>query len=164
MNDQTACDACSEPKKQKTYFCSTCNCTFCDDHWDSQIVHKPGRATLGGRPHVKEDKAMVERMHSVLEPSQDPATVRELHQKDQDTKWFGVIRSESSGQSASHFHDFRRYAQLMIDSRPLTGAPRYPKLISFIGDTSMYHIRVSEPHTDRNRRWQEHDCEGSRLT
>lgn len=26
----------------------------------------------------------------------------------------------------------------MLDSRPLTGAPRYPKLISFIGDTSKF--------------------------
>lgn len=71
---------------------------------------------------------MIERMHSILEPPQDAATLKILHKEDQDTRWFGVVKSQ--------FHDFRRYAQLMLDSRPLTGALRYPNLISFIGDTS----------------------------
>lgn len=78
---------------------------------------------------------MIELMHDILEPPEDAATLEFLHAEDQDTRWFGV-RGSKQGEG-SQFHDFRRYAQLMLDSRPLTGAPRYPKIISFIGDTSM---------------------------
>lgn len=133
MAEPTECELCNRTDVT-TYFCSACTSTFCNDCWPTQIQHRPGKKTLDGRPHVKENKFLIELMHSILEPPEDAQTLRALHAEDQDTRWFGVIKSAQGG--ASQFHDFRRYAQLMLDSRPLTGAPRYPKLISFIGDTS----------------------------
>ncbi|KAI9789319.1 MAG: hypothetical protein M1816_006208 [Peltula sp. TS41687] len=134
MADATACEVC-ENINVATYFCSACTSTFCGPCWPTQIQHRPGKKTLDGRPHIKESKAMIERMHSILEPPQDAATLKILHEEDQDTRWFGVVKSQQRG-GASQFRDFRRYAQLMLDSRPLTGGLRYPKLISFIGDTN----------------------------
>jgi hypothetical protein len=77
---------------------------------------------------------MIERMHAILQPSHDPETLRSLHLEDQDNRWFGVVRSPAVGKS--QFYDFSRYGKLMADSRPLSGAARYPKLISFVGDTN----------------------------
>ena len=77
---------------------------------------------------------MIELMHSIMEPPQDRYTLQMMHQEDRDTRWFGVVKAAHG--ISSQFHDFNRYAQLMLDSRPLNGIVRYPKLISFIGDTS----------------------------
>lgn len=65
-----------------------------------------------------------------------------LHQKDEDTTWFGILREDSGFPS---FQDYGRYATLMAESSrsPLSlngqqsGAldPRYPSLVSFVGET-----------------------------
>lgn len=116
------------------FFCSACSgISFCDTCWPRQAAHKAKTMNLGGRPHMKEDKAKIMMIRSILEPPIDPQQIRELHRKDQDSRWFGVV--EPSDGNKSQFHDFGRFGQLMIDSRPLRGAARYPKLVSFIGDT-----------------------------
>ncbi|OAP64799.1 hypothetical protein AYL99_00771 [Fonsecaea erecta] len=88
----------------------------------------------------------------------DPQEIRDLHDKDQDTRWFGVVKSTSGRKS--EFYDFGRYGQVMMESRPLGGAVRYPKLVSFIGDTYagkstivkalVSHGGLVSPETDRN--------------
>ncbi|OAL18149.1 hypothetical protein AYO22_10926 [Fonsecaea multimorphosa] len=96
-------------------------------------AHKAKTTNLGNRSHVKEDRATILMIRSILEPPMDPQEIRNLHDKDQGTRWFGVVKS-SDGRK-SEFYDFGRYGQMMLDSRPLGGAARYPKLVSFIGDT-----------------------------
>lgn len=150
MAGLTECEFCNRTDL-KTWFCSGCTTTFCDECWPKQIQHRPGKRNLDGRPHVKENKRKIELMHSILEPSGDAQTLRNLHAQDQDTRWFGVIKSMHGG--PSQFHDFRRYAQLMLDSRPLDGASRYPKLVSFIGDTSKSYAFHPASSTDLTRCW-----------
>ena len=67
----------------------------------------------------------------------NPDEIKVLHEKDQDSKWFGVVKAADG--KKSEFHDFNRFGQLMINSQPLGGAERFPKLVSFIGDTCKCH-------------------------
>ncbi|KPI35954.1 Calcium-independent phospholipase A2-gamma [Cyphellophora attinorum] len=107
--------------------------SFCDDCWPRQPAHKANTAKLFDRPHVKEDKATILLIKSIMEPPVDEEEVRKLHKQDQDSRWFGVVKS--TPHAKSQFHDFGRFDELMADSRPLLGSDRYPKLVSFIGDT-----------------------------
>ncbi|KIW97974.1 uncharacterized protein Z519_01558 [Cladophialophora bantiana CBS 173.52] len=129
-------DACADCEQTdvKVWLCSACTgISFCDGCWPRQAAHKAKTTSLGGRVHTKEDRATILMIRSILEPPMDPQEVRNLHVKDQDSKWFGVVKS--SGGRKSEFCDFGRYGQMMMESRPLGGAARYPKLVSFIGDT-----------------------------
>ncbi|OAL40290.1 hypothetical protein AYO20_00026 [Fonsecaea nubica] len=109
------------------------NGDVCADCERPNAAHKAKTTNLGNRAHMKEDRATILMIRSILEPPMDPQEIRTLHDKDQDSRWFGVVKS-SDGRK-SEFYDFGRYGQMMLDSRPLGGAARYPKLVSFIGDT-----------------------------
>ncbi|KIX92899.1 uncharacterized protein Z520_11375 [Fonsecaea multimorphosa CBS 102226] len=129
-------DACADCERSHVHvwLCSACSgISFCNECWPKQAAHKAKTTNLGNRSHVKEDRATILMIRSILEPPMDPQEIRNLHDKDQGTRWFGVVKS-SDGRK-SEFYDFGRYGQMMLDSRPLGGAARYPKLVSFIGDT-----------------------------
>jgi hypothetical protein len=133
MASVASCKACGRAGISTSY-CSACSSSFCDECWPKQIPYKPGKKTLDGRSHEKENKTMIERMHAILQPSHNPETLRLLHLEDQDNRWFSVVRLSAVGKS--QFYDFSRYGKLMADSRPLSRATRYLKLISFVRDTN----------------------------
>lgn len=67
-----------------------------------------------------------------------------LHQKDEDTTWFGILREDTGFPS---FQDYGRYASLMAESARSPMSPdgqwngardsRCPSLVSFVGETGM---------------------------
>lgn len=127
-------------------YCNVCTVSFCFGCWESQITHKSNRLAPGAVPHERTDHNIAKTIQTVLEVKKTDEEQAVLHQNDQDTTWFGIIREDSE---LPIFRDYGRYASLMTNtsrserSRDFTGAvhgrdTRYPSLVSFVGQTGNY--------------------------
>ena len=95
-------------------------------------------------PHEKTNHAVAKKIKDVLESRPTEAEQEEMHQNDEDTGWFGILREEGE---LPLFADYGRFANLMAvtsaSQQPDRGtyqpnAPRdtrYPSLVSFVGET-----------------------------
>jgi hypothetical protein len=120
-----------------TFYCIDCLSHYCDICWPEQGPHKPGKISpTTKRPHEKTNRDVWGKVQAILEPPQGEDLIRALHRQDENTKWFGVTRHPRYG---TQFEDTGRYAELMAESRPTSGASRIPQLVSFIGDTSTFN-------------------------
>lgn len=124
-------DSCSD-KRQLTFYCVNCDCSFCDTCWDKQPPHKPNKRGSDGHAHEKLDRLVVERYRNILEPPSSTEEQDALYKDDEDTTWFGIGRNQAGDPV---FEDYGRYATLMAESLLLTPRVRYPQLVSFIGQT-----------------------------
>ena len=85
-------------------------------------------------PHEKQGLQTVRRLRAILSPPKDAAAIEQLHEQDERTKWFGVVR-ELTGRPI--LEDYGRYATLMCDVAARADAGvQYPQLVSFIGVTN----------------------------
>lgn len=83
--------------------------------------------------HNKVDLQIARRYQSSLNPPTDPQIIRKLHQENQKTKWFGMVREASQ----TLFEDRGRYATLVSDLAKTSDITScYPKLVAFIGVTN----------------------------
>lgn len=125
--------------------------SFCDTCWHMQGPHKPGRKGPDGLPHEKADPNIVKRLKEILNPPTDLAEQQSLHVEDEDTAWFGVGR-DSTGRSI--LEDFGRYATIMADSNTGEYRLRYPRLVSFIGQTGAGKSTLIKMLIDQQERLQ----------
>ncbi|KAI1446662.1 FabD/lysophospholipase-like protein [Annulohypoxylon stygium] len=131
-NQSAACFTCKSANK-KLYSCIQCNnFSFCNDCWSKWPLHVPGSVGFDGRPHEKAIAKVVETLRSILEPSRNDHQHDEDLLNDDDTTWFGVGRG-SADQPV--FQDHGRFANLMSESQTEDVGSRYPRLVSFIGQT-----------------------------
>lgn len=120
------------------YYCNVCDDLFCNKCWDIQTPHRKNRLAPGGLPHEITDQNIATKIRRILEPKRTEAEEEELHQKDEATTWFGVIREDGE---PPLFQDYGRCANLMTNtssrSRWMTGErdTRIPSLVSFVGQT-----------------------------
>lgn len=124
-------DSCPD-KSQFTFYCVSCDCSFCDACWDKQLPHKLNKRGLDGHGHDKIDRLVVERYRNILEPPSSIDEQDSLHKDDEDTTWFGIGRNRAGDPV---FEDYERYTTLMSESLSQTPRVRYPQLVSFIGQT-----------------------------
>ena len=120
-------------QSQQTFYCQWCRSSLCNVCWDRQAAHKPEKIEKYARGHEKIDLGLVERYREILEPQLSKTQQFELHKNDEETRWFGV------GQNAAHepeFNSYPRYTKLVVDGSSNVRDTRYPKLISFVGQTS----------------------------
>jgi energy-coupling factor transporter ATP-binding protein EcfA2 len=125
------CESC-ELKKSPVWNCSYCDMNFCDECWERQGPHKPGRTGPDGLPHEKANPTIVKRLQDILTPPQEHTEQQQLHTEDEDTTWFGMVRNS---QNSPAFQDYGRYSAIMADSNSGEFKFRYPQLVSFIGQT-----------------------------
>jgi hypothetical protein len=138
----TECCICE--KEKRVWTCDQCNNdAFCDDCWESQRPHRPGAKGRGGIPHEKTDQEVVAFLQNVLDTPRTADEQQLLHHNDTETIWFGVERDSTNIPS---FHDYGRYVTLMADSIGDYKGPRYPQLVSFIGQTG--NMPSQSPGTD----------------
>jgi energy-coupling factor transporter ATP-binding protein EcfA2 len=71
----------------------------------------------------------VRRLHDILTP---PADARELHLIDQDSTWFGIGHDDAE---RPVFRDYGQYATIIGDTTTGEFQTRYPRLVSFVGQT-----------------------------
>ena len=72
-------------------------------------------------------------------------------QKDEVTKWFGLVIEESSGEKITTLVETPRFAELIessINHHPTSPKRQYPALISFVGETGAGKSTLSKytPH------------------
>lgn len=128
--DLDPCEACQQRKL--TSYCTECDCIYCDTCWELQPPHKQSKRGNGGRQHEKTNHSLMEKIKDIFNPAPDIQQLESLHREDEATKWFGTEKTRDGGMQ---FTDHGRYRELMADTRPPGGSPRFPKLVSFIGDT-----------------------------
>lgn len=119
-------------KFQRTFYCVPCNCSFCETCWDKQPAHKRKWSRPVGQTHEKIDRLLVERYRDILEPVLTIQEQDALHKDDENATWFGISRNEAD---EPIFEDYGRYAALMTESLLNPPLKRYPRLVSFIGQT-----------------------------
>jgi hypothetical protein len=112
------------------FFCSACGFSQCADCWPEQFAHKKNILGPNGLPHVKNDPQLVASLRACMEAPPDPA---KAHSEDKDTAWFGVWTDPENGEYL--LQDQGRYASIMARSAPAIDQERYPKIVSFIGET-----------------------------
>jgi energy-coupling factor transporter ATP-binding protein EcfA2 len=126
--ERRPCEGCSRHGIQ-TWHCALCDTDLCDECWPGERAHRPGKTGPDGLPHEKADLGIVLRLSDILTPPKD---AREQHLYDQDSAWFGVERDESD---APVFCDYGQYASIIGNSSTGEFKTRYPRLVSFIGQT-----------------------------
>lgn len=139
-------------KGQPTFFCVQCDSNFCNPCWIKQRPHAPEKRMK----HEQTDLLVVDTYRSILEPSSDPKDQEDLHRSDEGTTWFGVGQNKKGNYK---FKDYDRFATLMADSLSAECPVRYPRIVSFIGQTGKTTSRNYHFVTDCRRRWQELSCE-----
>ncbi|KAI4697995.1 uncharacterized protein J4E84_001129 [Alternaria hordeiaustralica] len=145
------CEAC-ELEKSPVWDCSYCGMRFCDDCWVRQAQHKAGRTGPDGLPHEKANPAIVKRLQNILAPPQEHSEQQMLHVEDEDTTWFGMVRTS---QNSTAFQDHGRYSAIMADSNSGEFKSRYPRLVSFIGQTGAGKSTLIKMLIDQQERMDE---------
>lgn len=130
------CESCEELGPKRSY-CNICGHNFCDECWQRQLPHKKKSLAPGGVPHEKTDRKIAKKIQDILTPNTTAEEQLILHQNDQNTTWFGIIREDGE---LPLFRDYGRYGELMANKLRASNPPgshdtRYPSLVSFVGQT-----------------------------
>lgn len=134
------CDGCERYGINREY-CNVCECIFCTSCWEKQVSHKMQRKAPGSIPHERTDCRTAEKIKAILEVRATSAEQDILHNNDEDTTWFGVVREDDE---LPTFRDYGRYAAIMADTLHPSSRHardhRFPSLVSFVGQTGLHAI------------------------
>jgi energy-coupling factor transporter ATP-binding protein EcfA2 len=125
------CEVC-ELHNLRVFFCVNCDGYFCSNCWAKERAHKPGKVGPDGLPHEKADSEVVSRLKATFNPPSDPGVQERMHLEDEDTTWFGISR-DATGRPI--FQDYGQYSTLIANSASSEHRTRFPRLVSFIGQT-----------------------------
>jgi energy-coupling factor transporter ATP-binding protein EcfA2 len=126
-----SCEVC-ELQNIRVFFCVYCDGHFCSNCWARERAHKPGKLGPDGLPHEKADTEVVSRLKATFNPPSDPGIQERMHLEDEDTTWFGISR-DATGRPI--FQDYGRYSTLIANGASSEHRTRFPRLVSFIGQT-----------------------------
>jgi hypothetical protein len=102
---------------------------MCDACWALQLAHRPGKTNIDGLPHEKADWNVVRRLRDILAPPEDQ---RQRHLADQDSTWFGVGQDDNA---RPVLRDNGLLASIIGETTSTEFQQRYPRLVSFVGQT-----------------------------
>ena len=117
--------------------CLHCSSIYCEECWDKQGPHQPGKLGPDGLAHERTDVEIYERLQRILDPPSNIFELSRLHQEDERTTWFGI---EKDPNGIPVFQDHGRFAAIMADTKQLKFGVRYPQLVSFVGETGEYFL------------------------
>lgn len=120
-------DSSCQSKDESIFYCTQCDCSFCVACWPKQLAHKPNK-----KWHEQTDRVLVEKYRRILEPTSNNQEKNALYKPDEDTTWFGIARNQNDD---STFEDYGRFGELMAEGDLGPHELRYPRLVSFIGQT-----------------------------
>ncbi|KAF2725665.1 hypothetical protein K431DRAFT_260515 [Polychaeton citri CBS 116435] len=133
-NESCEDERCRAPAS-RVWHCVDCDSNYCEECWAYQGPHKPGKLGRDGVPHEKTSVQLVARLKGILQPPASTERLKQLHQEDRASKWFGMVRDHETGKPT--LEDYGRYASLMGSLQPHDPAKsRFPQLVSFIGTTN----------------------------
>lgn len=114
------------------WFCEGCNDYVCENCWNKIRAHRQNALGAGDTPHERVTREIKENLEvSLAAPTNEGDSIKQ-HQEDVDTTWFGLDRDEGGDPILS---EYRRYAAVMMDCMQDASDRRYPRLVSFIGET-----------------------------
>lgn len=129
----------------------SCKNTFCKECFHNEHLTRPRNA--GHREVLPSKRQMVANwalgaIHSLQSYAEG---VQAYFQKDEATKWFGLVIEESSGEKITTLVETPRFAELIessINHHPTSPKRQYPALISFVGETGAGKSTLSKytPH------------------
>jgi hypothetical protein len=141
---------CNTPD-QKVYYCVDCSSRFCETCWTFQTPHQDGKLGRDGQPHEQTNYHVAKRLEKILHPPADEDELRQMHEEDQDSTWFGTSQisvanfdnvltcigwSRDTYNHRPILEDHGAYASLMADNAGADAVTKYPQLVSFVGQTS----------------------------
>lgn len=150
FNVPPSCEECET--QNDVVFCTGCNDYFCKKHWSKRRAHREKQPGPGGMPHEEVDPKVVERVAQCMAEPLDDSDQEQKHKEDNETTWFGLDR-DPTGEPV--LAEYRRYAAIMLESAEASEGPRYPALVSFIGQTGRFHVVTRIGIANRSRGWQE---------
>ena len=129
---------CKSRAELQVWLCADCGCTYCDSCWDNQPPHRKGRVDKNGRLHEKDNKEFSDRIRLCFDSPTSHEEKRRAHLDDEETRWFGVDTLQNNKDTdQSIFSDSGRYSILMTRTKQVSDGERYPRLVSFVGQTGM---------------------------
>jgi hypothetical protein len=138
------------------WWCVDCSARICDGCWPEVPGHCQGATARDGQPHEKTDSRRHDRLREILNPPVTEDELERLHAADLETTWFGKPASSralwrlqenprltswcTAGISKNRSHDpcllDGGIYNSLIAQCPFQDGPKYPQLVSFIGQTN----------------------------
>ncbi|KAF2465829.1 FabD/lysophospholipase-like protein [Lindgomyces ingoldianus] len=140
-------ERCDRKSDDYIWYCVDCSCRFCESCWRFQPPHRKGKYARDGKPHEQIDYHIAKRLESILNPSNDREEVRKLHETDEKSTWFGWAKDDNQ---CPVLEDFGAYVSLMAESTRDSVLPKYPQIVSFVGETSKYHDSHSKERAGKS--------------
>jgi hypothetical protein len=129
---QERCCICEQ--RVRIWRCLQCAAdAFCDVCWKAQRSHRPGAVGLDGRPHEKVDPGVFARFNRIFGHDWGAEEQEELHERDINTTWFSVEKRSSSREP--FLRHSSRLTDIMRESQTGEHSERFPRLVSFVGQT-----------------------------
>jgi hypothetical protein len=151
QEDSCEDERCRQNAGDYVWYCVDCSCRFCESCWKFQPPHREGKYARDGKPHERIKYQVAKRLENILNPTNDREEVVKLHEADERCTWFGKLETPSMVDSPLRriglakdenqcpvLEDFGAYVSLIAESTRDTLLPKYPQLVSFIGETSQY--------------------------
>ena len=113
------------------FWCSVCESVICNACWGQPPPHRPNNRTVT-KKHEKTSLELAELINAILCPDTNLYAHNELHHRNLETKWFGVI--EDSTTRGPRFHDSGRFTHL-VNGSERHPSEQYPCLATFVGET-----------------------------
>jgi hypothetical protein len=91
---ERGCDRCHRSRstlgvESQTWWCIDCGLLLCDNCWPRELSHQQGRTNRDGLAHEKTNPRIHRTLKDIFRPQFDEDTLDMLHEKDEETTWFG---------------------------------------------------------------------------
>ena len=92
-------ERCTSPSSN-VHYCVDCDSSYCEGCWGKQAPHKPGKVGRDGIEHERTIYELYEVYKAILFPPSSQDRLRQLHDEDISSLWFGES-ANASGEVAS---------------------------------------------------------------
>ena len=89
---------CEDPRcntpHENVHYCVDCSARLCVTCWNLVLHHRPEKLGSDGKLHEKtneNDYHVAKRLKTILDPTVDQRELRQLHEEDEKTTWFGKL-------------------------------------------------------------------------
>lgn len=123
------CEECQN--EDDLWLCTRCDEYYCSAHWSARRKHNEISSV---NLHEKVRPDVKERLDDCMMSDESDEAQLVRHRDDEPSTWFAFDRDEHGNPFLA---EYERFSALMMETANESGSPRYPALVSFIGQTGM---------------------------